>query len=397
MTAVQKMALSLCMMLTALTGCGNYMDLNELSIVMGIGVDRTKDLKYRVSLQIINPGEVATGQSSGGKSVPILLDVSEGRSLSEAIRNASKKITKMMEYSHVAVAVIGEEAAKEGINEIIDTLLREPRMTSNLPVLIAKDTTAEQVLKLLSPITYVSSMDIVQKNKNTQKLTGEAVGTTTILSIGENITHIGQNIAISGVALANYSKDNEGKANLEKTDPAETHLDAIALFNKDKLVGWLEGKQARGLVMVREELKETNITIPCKENNYTSLRIIGQNINSDVIMKNNQAHINIRGTMFAFLDETGCSMDLADMKVIDQIENDAGKAIEQMVRDSITTAQSYKSDAFGFGNMLAVRDKKSWRKVEKQWPELFQNAEIKVDYSVNIRRNGMINKPVFYK
>jgi hypothetical protein len=57
------------------------------------------------------------------------------------------------------------------------------------------------------------------------------------LRIGENITHKGQNIAVSGVTLTNNSKDKEGKANLENTDPAETNIKNIALFRKDKLVG----------------------------------------------------------------------------------------------------------------------------------------------------------------
>jgi spore germination protein KC len=149
--------------------------------------------------------------------------------------------------------------------------------------------------------------------------------------------------------------------------------------------------------MVRNEMKETNITIPCNENNYTSLHITGQKVKSDVNMNKNQAQIHIKGTMFAILDETGCSINLEESNVLGQIEKDTEKAVEKMVSDSITTSQKYKSDVFGFGKMVDESDHQAWKRIENQWIDIFPNAKIKVDYSVKIRRIGTINGPVFYK
>jgi spore germination protein KC len=88
--------------------------------------------------RLINPSELATSQSGGGKSVPTILNVSKGRSISESVRKASMTVPKKMHFSHISLVVVGEEAAKEGINQIIDALIREPSVTGNLPIVIEK-------------------------------------------------------------------------------------------------------------------------------------------------------------------------------------------------------------------------------------------------------------------
>lgn len=46
-----------------LTGCWNRNELNELSIVLAMGIDKKDDL-YEVSLQVVNPNQMSRKQSS---------------------------------------------------------------------------------------------------------------------------------------------------------------------------------------------------------------------------------------------------------------------------------------------------------------------------------------------
>jgi len=55
-------------MMVLLTSCWSKKELTDLAIVAALGVDKTKDGRYHITLQIINPGNVAGGMQGGGGS-----------------------------------------------------------------------------------------------------------------------------------------------------------------------------------------------------------------------------------------------------------------------------------------------------------------------------------------
>src|SRR5262249_12623507 len=106
---------------TALPGCSNYKELNELSIVIGAGIDYipSKDL-YEVVFQTIVPSEnTASGVGSG--ATPVVNFKTTGKTISEAARNSSNLYARQNIYSHIELVIIGEQLAKkESLNYIFD-------------------------------------------------------------------------------------------------------------------------------------------------------------------------------------------------------------------------------------------------------------------------------------
>ncbi|WP_445648562.1 Ger(x)C family spore germination protein, partial [Priestia aryabhattai] len=49
-----------------LTSCWSKKELTDLAIVSAMGIDETKDGRFHITLQIINPGNVAGGMQGGG-------------------------------------------------------------------------------------------------------------------------------------------------------------------------------------------------------------------------------------------------------------------------------------------------------------------------------------------
>ncbi|RCX18436.1 hypothetical protein DEU47_1151, partial [Bacillus sp. AG236] len=62
-------------MMVLLTSCWSKKELTDLAIVAAMGIDKTKDGRYHLTLQIINPGNVAGIQGGGGgtQSPPITI------------------------------------------------------------------------------------------------------------------------------------------------------------------------------------------------------------------------------------------------------------------------------------------------------------------------------------
>ncbi|PAK38788.1 spore gernimation protein KC, partial [Priestia megaterium] len=67
-----------------LSSCWSRKELTDLAIVSAMGVDKTEDGRYTVTLQIINPGNVAGGMQGGGggtQSPPVTIYWDSGDNL----------------------------------------------------------------------------------------------------------------------------------------------------------------------------------------------------------------------------------------------------------------------------------------------------------------------------
>ncbi|PEU49991.1 spore gernimation protein KC, partial [Priestia megaterium] len=99
-------------MMVLLTSCWSKKELTDLAIVAALGVDKTKDGRYHITLQIINPGNVAGGMQGGGggtQSPPITIYSASGDNIVEASRRASGRISRRLYYAHTNLVVVGEK------------------------------------------------------------------------------------------------------------------------------------------------------------------------------------------------------------------------------------------------------------------------------------------------
>lgn len=392
MNRILKLALILSFLLIQ-TGCSNYIELNKITFILGLGVDWTENSEYKVTLQVINPTDISTGETGGGSSSPVFIYVSTGKTISAAIRDAAKKITKKKDFTHVAITVIGENAARHGIEEIVDCIVREPRLPSYISVLVAKDSTAEKILNTITPIDKVSSTEMVSKIQNINFSLAESVNPN-MYQLGEALAYSGKEIAISGVKIIANNPDKNKLSNTEGMLPAQTFIDDVAVFRGSKLVGWLSGRDVRAILMVLNQIQQTNYSVPCGKNKYTSLRFSKQKIKTEVDVKGKVPIIKIKNILITLVDETGCNVNLENVKDLIKLEKAASKVVEKQIKDSIKHAQQYKSDVYGFGDIIHTSNPKKWKEIENRWPEEFAKAQVNVKSTVIIKRTGLLGDPV---
>src|SRR5687768_2804645 len=108
-----RSAVVVLVLLVLLAGCGKQ-ELNQMALVMAVGLDKDKSGTYRVTAQIVRPADArgSTGAPSGGTGEPVWTASAEGRSIFEAIRNLSRFSSRRVFWAHNKVIVVGEELAK---------------------------------------------------------------------------------------------------------------------------------------------------------------------------------------------------------------------------------------------------------------------------------------------
>ncbi|MEH7121173.1 Ger(x)C family spore germination protein [Neobacillus vireti] len=391
-----KLILLFMCIIVILPACSNYKELNELAIVLGVGIDFIPDKNlYEVTYQVVKPSENAA-KGTGSGSTPIINYKATGKTLNEAAGNSSNIFSRQNIYSHIQLVVIGEQLAKkESLNFIFDVFERDAGVRVNVPVLIARGSGVKTIMDTLSTIDKIPVRALVGKIKNASTLLGEH-DETKIYEVIEDLTNDGSEPAISGVSVIGNKKTGTTMKNLETMDKTFVKLNGVAIFKKGKLVGWLDGNKTKSLQIVENKVKNTNVRFHCDEKRYNNIIINQLKNDTKVNIQNNQAVITVNTKAYGYIVELLCNKDISKREVISEYEAKAEKELKKEISEGILAAQKLKSDVFGFGEILHTTKPKKWKESKHQWDQLFSQAKVNVKVNVSIEETGMRIKPYPY-
>ncbi|XEC92625.1 Ger(x)C family spore germination protein [Paenibacillus tarimensis] len=379
-----------------LTGCWNRRELKELSIVAAMGVDKTPETnKYKVSFQIINPGNVATGVVAGGamQNTPVTVYTGTGDNLFGAIRKASKKVPRQLFFAHLQLLVIGESLAKQGVRDLFDFFERSHEIRLTTMVLVARGSEAESIVRVLTPLEKIPAKNIAGQMKMTSKLWSENIKVEmdqvikTLQGEGEP--------NISGVKIVGEPEVGNKSSNLQQTNvTTRVDITGIALFKNGKLKRWLNGDEGRGALWIQNEMKSTVVDLDCKnKKGAIGIEVVRSQTKVNAKVQNGKPvfHIDIRED--GHVNEVRCPMDLSKVEEIEKLEKQWALETKKEVMKAVKIAQSEESDIFGFGEAVNRANPKAWKKMKKEWGKTFAESKVDVQVDAFIRRSGMRLKP----
>lgn len=372
-----------------LTGCSNYKELNEIAIVVGLGVDYipSKNL-YVVTYQSVNPSENAA-QPTGSGATGVTTYTTTGKTLSEAAYNTSRLFSRQNIYSHIQVLILGEQLAKkESLNFIFDVFERDAGVRVNVPVLIARDNKVKETMDILPSNDKIPVRAIVGKLKNASKNTGE-YEETKIYEVIEKLSSLGVEPAINGISARGNKKKGTTKANLEDMEKAYVTLNGVAMFRKGKLVGWLDEKKTKSIQIIHNKIILTNMRIHCVNKRYNTIVVSRLKTHSKVDIKSNQVVITVFANASGSVTELLCNKDISKRKVLTEYEQKVELELKKEISEGIVAAQKVRSDVFGFGEILHYTHLEKWNNSKDHWNELFSKAKVNVQVNMDIERTGM--------
>ena len=366
----------------SLTGCWNYREINRLSIVSGLAVDKASDGSYLLSVEIVNIEE-------GGREVKIKPKILEtkGKTIQDAIRNALKITSPRLYFGHMETVVISETVAREGIYDIVDFLSRdiEPRM--NIDLLVSAEKTAGAILHSQSVTTQIRSYELdrmLRDQKDASKILRVQVYEFINNMAGEGISPVLP--CVKGIA-------NEG---METSELSET-----AIFKGDKLLGFTGDEETKYILYVQDKVKGGLLDLENVANirdAKTSLDIFSSKTKIQPVYENGKFKMIINTDTKTRINEQATNFNFTSTEGIALLEKEAGKQLETGIKNTIRELQKdYNSDIFGFGATIKRNMPDLWKKVEKDWPTLYKDLEVSVHSTVRIKNTGLISKPAKLK
>ncbi|KZL89608.1 Ger(x)C family spore germination protein [Clostridium magnum] len=371
------------------TSCkGVKQEVEKLAVVLAIGFDLTPENKYLVTVQILNPQEnssQSTSSKKGGGQDPsseVLIFSSEGDTPLDAINRLSIDYGRNLYFGHSDYLVIGKNLAESGLSLLVDAILRGYETRPDNTLLLAKDK-ASKILAF-KPIDEPIPSNSVKKLITLQSIRGFSPVVTRL----DFASTLSSKTTAPIMGIIDISKDN----NIGNT----FKLAGTGVFEKDKLIGYLDINETRGMQWIRGKVKNGNITVTTPDNSKVTFSIINGSSKIKSSIENDSVTIEITiKSQSNILEMPGKLDPMKDPKIMDDLAKLQSEAIENEVKLALNAAQKkLNADIFDFGGLIHREHPAYWKKTEDNWNHIFPNIKVNVNVDSSLKGPGVISKPI---
>lgn len=319
-----------------LSGCYDYQELNDVSIINGIGIDY-KDDKYLVSLEITKSSKESTSSK-----IETFVATGKDENIITAFDKAITKANKKVYMQHIKALILGESICKEGINEVLDYIIRDVSINNNYYIVVTDD--AKEIFDTKTSDDSVTNVivDTIDANMDGKHLDDLDLTASTLINKRIDI------------ALPYVSTDGE-----------EFVVKDIVYFNDDKYEDKISNKVYNFL-----KLNTQNNNFSQDEN---TVNFYKNKISYDITKE--KIIINIKA--YGKIMKISPDIDLSKTSDYEKLENEMNEKIEEEVNAFFDETLNNDSDIMGLNDKYYKKYKKSMNEIK---------YEVNVD--VKISKNG---------
>ncbi|HWI62303.1 MAG TPA: Ger(x)C family spore germination protein [Symbiobacteriaceae bacterium] len=379
------------------TGCWDLREMNQLALVMAVGVDKAETPgRVQVTVQIARPsarGKGSGSENGGGQSVYIA--TADGDTLFGAIRNLAQFTSRRIMWAHNNVVVIGESLAREDITPVIDFFTRNQELRMRTWIAVARGAEAKEILATATGMEDIPANSISALLRYAQ-LPGESVRSEVA-----DVTHAFFAPDLNPV-IATLMLKPRGLSPTQQPSQAEPGMQAVlagtAIINKTRLMGYAERETGRGLLWLRAQMSNAVLTIPCPKGKPGTMAV---EIRSPKVRRQSRIVgrtpvMQITVATEGWLSEQGCPTPTLRTTDLKQYVTQAMAAkIEAEMRATLDLLQQdLKTDAARYARTVHMQQPDWWRLNGAHWDEIFPQVKTQISVSATITKMSLYTRPM---
>ena len=378
--------------------------IDNLAYVVAIGLDVGDTEKLKLSLQISVPNNGGGDSGSSSQSSSVVVDSIDCSSINTGINLFNSYLGKEVNLSHCKVLIISEELAAQGVNEFLYTLINDVQFRTDSNIIISK-CDARSYLEYSAPLLDKVSARYYEIAPTSSEYTGY----TEIITCNEFFSAVNADFSEPVAILGSINNKATQDLSSEMSNKSSSYYSAgqtpisgesgvetmgLAVFNKDKLVGELNGFESICHLMVSNKLKNAQIRIssPIEELDYIDLYIEpnGSTKNS-VYLVNGSPYITVKIKLTAIMQSMNANIDLKDDEVVSKIEESAQNFLNEHITNYLyKTSKTLHADIDSFG-LYALKYFNTKQELENyNWLSHYKDAFFNLDVQVNLRSSYLI-------
>lgn len=369
-------------MLVWAAGCWDQKELNEVAVVIGVGMDKADNNMYKVTAQVIKPNPKQGRGASGGSEIPTWSLTASDRTVMDAIIQLNRISPRRLYWPHLQIIVFGEKLAREGVAPIL-TFFERDRDNRSGTYLAVTHGTAENLLNQkieLGNVPAKAMADLLETAPKRQI----SVQATTLRKFAKDIVTPG----IDPVVDVIDPQQIRGKT--------ETYrISQLAVFKDDKLKSFLSQEEAVGVAMASGKYEESIFTVPCPgaEKGFVNFLTTDFRIRSKPDYREGELTVKYDIFIEGNIGDQTCKRDTMDQDFHQELNRAVGKRIQGLVNTAFQKTRKVEADAYGLGREVFRHYPSVWTFKLKENPRYLEDINIQVAVEANVRRSGLNFKP----
>lgn len=361
---------------TNLSSCWNYREINDMSIVSGVAIDKGgADGKYEVTVELI---DIQQGKEINMHSKYITIS---GNTMFEISRNMISLIGKKLYWSHSKSIIISEDIARDGISGILDWYSRDAETRTDARVLVSKENTAKEILKSKPVTENYTSFELSKLLKNEDTLSNVPV-----VDLWDILDTLAQDGLSTWLPTVKINKNNDDNI---------LQVDGSAIFSKDKLIGCIDENSTKNILFAKDKVKGGLLILDKESESPVTFEIFKNKTTIKPSVEKGNLQFNIYTDTTVSLDEIQSDYEFYTEEGKSELENELSDMLQKSIYSSIKRIQSeYGADILGFGAKLYENNPATWNDVKDDWDKTFKTLTISVNSKVNIKNSAVTSKPI---
>ena len=358
-------SLFLCFLL--FTGCTGSRHLKDLFIVEGLGIDYY-DNNLSVTLQGLKVNVSNASDTPLGNMV--VNTSASGTTVSNAINNIAKAVSKRAFFGHNKIIVLSKELAQNDIKNYIDYFLRSEDSRADVAICVSNE----------------KAKFILESKENDANVPSE-----NILFLINNNEETGQSILVNENEFLMLYEDKYSDIYLpvieRKDDESTVKSAGIALFSDNRLAYITNDIETKGFVILNNKAKDVLIQISDEKFGKIDVKLSNIKCKKSASIVENKAYFNVEINADIILGEiekgTQNKLSKKDNKRLCALVE---KACNEMISETYKACIYAKSNALRIGKFIARDCPEYYEKHLSDSNGGFQEAELNVNSYINLEK-----------
>lgn len=345
--------------------------------VLSLGIDRTVDSPdrgeagagggppepYRAAVEIAVWRELRGGGQMGGgggqagisgAQKPAWILASTSETVAEALDNLRERSFRTLSLAQLKVVIIGEQAARHGIDDTLDYLERNQEVQRRVTLAVAPG----EALKILQVRTMIDQLAAFTLPRLITE--ARAAARAPEASIGEAMTW---RETSTGFVVPRVRASGK-----------ELVVAGAGVFRGERLVDWLGEEECRGLAWLAGQPRDEILSFPCpiRPGKHYAVRVTG-------VRRRLKVRVEQGRPVFAV--SLSCRIDFLESPHRFETKDDVARAqsaaaevIRAQVEAALKAGKRSRTDFFGFGTALKGAWPAVWDRLGKGWDDYFAQA-----------------------
>ncbi|MBM7609653.1 spore germination protein KC [Lysinibacillus composti] len=367
---IKQFFLLIILILTALSGCGEFKDIDKDVFVSMIGIDLSDDPEkpYKVTLKLYVP----TSSFKQSPKPEYTYLTKNGKTLTEAIRILETHSDKEIDFGHSKLIVIGEELLNANKSkEIMDFLLRRPDIQMISWLAIGRPS-AEEIIKMV-PQSETAAYPALFNYFDHNGTDSPYIVTTYLFDFRRKMLETGIDPILP---LIEINKEEE-----------HFEVNKSYVLAHDKKPHELSSLDTLIFNMMTRNLDVADLVIN-EDNQHFIAKI--DNINSKYKVKvdaQHQVKLNIDIELFGYISE---SKDTISNQQLPQYSKMVEAETREKFSDFFIKMLNVGYDPIGFGLAYKSKTLHNKRMSPNEWNEAYKNSKVNIKVMAGIKSTGSI-------